>query len=265
MTTPYPLGRRVEHDPRSFAFALPVLPKAAISSKSWIRRVPVFDQGSLGSCTGNAAAGWIGTDNAVRTGRTVTPINSPGVVSVPVDEALAVQIYSVGTSLDEFSGEYPPDDTGSSGVGVSKALVKLGLISKYTHAFSYDAMRAALQNGPVLWGTVWYNSMFETDADGFLIVDPKSGEAGGHELCVSGLQVGTSGDVLGGYNSWGDGWGINGYFKVRSSDMVYLLSQDGDVTQPVTVPPLVISNQAHLDATLAWARGKGLTWTGYTP
>ena len=280
--TPYPLGRRVEHDPRSFAFALPVLPKAAILSQSWTRRVPVFDQGNLGSCTGNAAAGWLATDNAARTGRTTVtvaqnmtlhaefdaPVRSGQYTltsTVPVDEDLAVRIYSLGTTLDEFSGAYPPDDTGSSGVGVSKALSSLGLITKYTHAFSYDAMRAALQNGPVLWGTVWYYSMFDTDADGFLIVDPASGEAGGHELCVSDLQVGSMGDVLSGYNSWGLGWGLGGSFKVKSSDMIRLLSQDGDVTQPVWELPPVISNQAHLDATLAWGRGKGLHWNGYTP
>jgi hypothetical protein len=182
-------------------------------------------------------------------------------VSVPVDEALAVRIYSLGTSLDEFAGEYPPDDTGSSGVGVSKAMFKLGLGSKYNHAFSYDSMRAALQDGPVMWGTVWYNSMFETDADGFLIVDPQSGVAGGHELCVSGLQLGALAgeDVLSGYNSWGSGWGQNGMFKVRASHMAALLAQDGDVTQPVSAAPKpVLTGQQFYDKIKEVAKTGGL-------
>ncbi len=262
MTTPYPLGRRVEHDDRSFAFALPVLPKRAIVSRDWTRRVPVFDQGSLGSCTGNAAAGWLATDNAARIGRTVVSITGSSQI-LPVDENLAVRIYSLGTELDEFSGQFPPDDTGSSGVGVSKALFNLGLITKYNHAFSVDALKTALQTGPVMWGTVWFNSMFDLDAHGYLVVTPSSGEAGGHEIVISGYDTTT--DVYFVQNSWGPDWGAGGCFFVKGSDMTYLLSQDGDVTQPVWTPPPVIGNQAHLDQTLAWGRGKGLHWDGYTP
>jgi hypothetical protein len=282
--TPYPLGRRVSHDDRSLAYAIPVIPRRAIKSVNWTRRVPIFDQGNLGSCTGNAAAGWIATDNAARQGQTNVTISTSGAgvyrtpvpekivvesastVNVPVDEALAVKIYSLGTRLDEFSGEYPPDDTGSSGLGVSKALVSLGVIKTYNHAFSLDALKTALQTGPVLWGTVWYYSMFRPDPYGILNVDVSSGEAGGHELVIAGYSV--ESQMFHGDNSWGTGWGSDGSFSVKETDMAYLLSRDGDITQPVWSPapkPVVVSNQTHLDQTLAWARGKGLHWEGYTP
>lgn len=35
----------------------------------WERRVPIWDQGGIGSCTGHAMAGLIGTDGLGRTGR----------------------------------------------------------------------------------------------------------------------------------------------------------------------------------------------------
>lgn len=44
------LGRRVFHDPRSLAYAHPVLPKSAIQTVEWTRRIPILDQGRLGSC-----------------------------------------------------------------------------------------------------------------------------------------------------------------------------------------------------------------------
>jgi hypothetical protein len=70
MPTDPRLGRHVQHDPRSLRYAHGVLPKTAIKTVDWTRRAPIFDQGQLGSCTGNAAAGLLGTDSATRPGLT---------------------------------------------------------------------------------------------------------------------------------------------------------------------------------------------------
>ncbi|WP_069769813.1 hypothetical protein [Streptomyces sp. LUP30] len=234
MPTHPPLGRRVEHDPRSLAYAHGVLPKTAIRSVDWTRRAPIFDQKTLGSCTGNAAAGLLCTDSAARPG--LTSVTLDGAV-LPIDEGLAVKVYSLATQLDQFEGAYPPDDTGSSGLGAAKALKKLGLASGYTHAFSLDAVKSALQTGPVMVGTPWLESMFDPDPKtGFVRVDRTSETAGGHEYVISAYNA--SAEAFRIDNSWGDGWGINGSIWIDEGDLRWLLSQQGDVTVPVwaTVP-----------------------------
>jgi hypothetical protein len=234
-----PLGRHVEHDPRSLAFAHGVLPKTAIKTVDWTRRAPIFDQGDLGSCTGNAATGLLGTDSTARTGLTSITVNG-GVV--PVDEDLAVHVYELATQLDGIKGTYPPDDTGSSGIGAAKALKKLGLAVSYTHAFSLDALKSALQTGPVMVGTVWLESMFDPDpTTGFVKVDRKSQVAGGHEYVLSAYDATRQAFRID--NSWGDSWGVRGSAWFQESDVQWLLSQQGDVTvpawatAPVPTPP----------------------------
>ena len=233
MTTPHPLGRHVEHDPRSLQFAHGVLPKTAIKSVDWTRRAPIFDQQSLGSCTGNAAAGLVGTDFAARTGLTSVTVNGQ---TLPVDEDLAVEVYKLATTLDDIRGSYPPDDTGSSGLGAAKALKKLGLATGYTHAFSLDALKSALQSGPVMVGTVWLDSMFDPTAAGNITVDRKSQVAGGHEYVLSAYDANAR--QFRADNSWGESWGVRGSAWITEADMQWLLSQQGDVTVPVwaTVP-----------------------------
>ena len=53
------LGRHVEHDPQSRAFSAGT---AAIKTVSYKRHGAAFDQGELGSCTGNAMAGVLMTE-----------------------------------------------------------------------------------------------------------------------------------------------------------------------------------------------------------
>jgi hypothetical protein len=229
-----PLGRLVEHDPRSLQFAHGVLPKTAIKTVDWTRRAPIFDQGNLGSCTGNAAAGLLGTDSAARAGLTSATI---GTSVVPVDEDLAVKVYELATQLDSIKGIYPPDDTGSSGIGAAKALKSLGLATSYTHAFSLDALKSALQTGPVMVGTVWLESMFDPDpTTGFVTVDRKSQVAGGHEYVLSAFDATRLAFRID--NSWGDSWGVRGSAWFTQADVQWLLSQQGDVTVPawVTAP-----------------------------
>lgn len=228
------LGRRVEHDPRSLAYAHGVLPKTAIKSVDWTRRAAIFDQGSRSSCTGNAAAGLLCTDFNRRLG--LTSVSIDGHV-YPVDEDLAVKVYSLATQLDQFEGAYPPDDTGSSGIGAAKALKKLGLATGYTHAFSLDALKSALQSGPVMVGTVWLESMFDVRSNtGYVIVDRKSAVAGGHEYVLSSYDAFALAFRID--NSWSESWGVRGSAWITEADMQWLLSQQGDVTIPVwaTVP-----------------------------
>jgi hypothetical protein len=262
------LGRHVRHDLRSAQYAVGVKPRSAIQTVKWARRIPILDQGSIGDCVSNALTGVLGTDSRARTGLTsvTVPADPVGVFDAgtyPLDEAFALRMYSLVTALDAYPGQYPPTDTGSDGLGAMAAAQALGLAVRYLHAFSVSAVKSALQDGPVLWGTLWLNSMFTTDSDGFLVVDRSSGEAGGHELTLTGYNRST--DVYDGDNSWGTSFGIGGSFKIQGSDLKWLLTQGGDITVPVwsvtpsPVPPPTVTDAEFWRVAKAWAAGKNLT------
>lgn len=213
------LGRHVEHDPRSRNHAFGVT--ASILRHVKHRRYGgVFDQGDLGSCTGNAAAGAMNTE----------PLHL--LHKHLLQEKDAVQLYESATILDGFPGSYPPDDTGSSGLAVAKAAKQKGLISGYKHAFGIDEALAALQVAAVITGVNWYEDFDNPLADGFVMLGGQI--RGGHEFLVReyGPQHTNSplDDVVGSDNSWGHGWGHAGRFFFTVRTWGELLEQDGDVT-----------------------------------
>ena len=237
-SNPYRTGRSVEHDPRSLSFAVGVLPKSAISAVSWTRRIPILTQGDLGSCTGNAGTGWLGTDSRGRTAYSYALVTATGAAnshglfaarSYTLDEKFATKLYSLSTILDNIRGQYPPTDSGSSGIGTAKALVTLGLAVSYTHAFSMAALNSALQYGPVMIGIPWYKSMFDPGKDGLITVDKGSGTAGGHELALTAWDGSNRYRVA---NSWGTSWGQSGYGYLTTASLTALLADQGDVTVP---------------------------------
>src|SRR5690242_14977225 len=98
---PHRTGRHVVHDERSFSYAYFAIPYGALKSVRWDRRIPVLDQGSIGSCTANAATGWLGTDNAKRRGL-------QEVAGLSLDEQYALGFYHDETVADSIGGVYPP-------------------------------------------------------------------------------------------------------------------------------------------------------------
>ena len=244
-----PLGRHVNHDPRSLRFLVGA-PARALKSVQHERVIPVLDQGSLGMCTGAASTGAVGTAPLF----TALPADHP---TLDIDYARGV--YSDATRVDPFPGEYPPDDTGSDGLSVAKVLKNRGLISGYLHATSLSAMQAALQDTPVIVGTYWYSGMDEPDAKGFVSVT--GSVRGGHEYEVVGIDV--DAEVFTCVNSWGTSFGLGGYFKVRFADMDRLLGEEGDCTQllPLTVaPPAPAPVDKDLAAWWAFTRSWANRW-----
>src|SRR3954452_8283424 len=77
-------------------------------------------------------------------------------------------------------GEFPPDDVGSSRLGVAKAAKALGYISAYHHAFGLEHALAALTLGPVVVGFDWLERCDEPDKDGFVRYEGRS--RCGHEV-----------------------------------------------------------------------------------
>jgi hypothetical protein len=198
------LGRHLHHDPKSLDYPMADFLDRSVplASRRWMRKLPALDQGNLGSCTGNACTGHLATH----------PLHMPsGWKGLHYNEATAVDLYSLATQIDEFPGQYPPEDTGSSGVGVLKAAQQKGWIDNYFWGFSLDdALRWLSQKSTIIVGTIWTDQMFTPDANGFLI--PKGSVAGGHEYELTALTItdSTPGQEQGWVemeNSWTPSWG----------------------------------------------------------
>lgn len=234
MTTPYPLGRNVNHDPRSLAYPFKA-DGITVTPIRWKRDAPTWDQGQLGSCTGNASCGLLVTD----------PFYATLPAGTVIDESTAVSVYSDATKIDGAPGSYPPDDTGSDGLSVAKILKSRGLISGYTHVFSAQDALKALSTQPLITGTNWYNSMFSPDANGVISIAAGDQPAGGHEYILDEIKIENGVTYIGMQNSWGSSWGIQGRAYMTLDTFTRLLSEQGDVTAfvpiskpaPVPVPP----------------------------
>lgn len=213
------LGRHVEHDERSKNYPVPRLATPP-KSVQYDRHCPPFDQGNLGSCTGNAMAGVLMTD----------PFWKPGRI---LAEADAVRLYSEATHLDNIRGSYPPDDTGSSGLAVAKAARKEGWISSYQHAFGLDHLLHGLSQRPGLLGMHWYTSFDSPLPTGECPLTAGATVRGGHE--VEMFRLDTQNQQVWCYQSWGPTWGGlgNGTFWFSFQTLTRLLAEQGDATFPV--------------------------------
>lgn len=205
------LGRFVEHDERSWNFQAERAP--ALVSVLHHRRSKPFDQGQLGSCTGNAMTGLLDT----------APFTHSH-----LGERTALKLYEYATTVDSDPGSYPPDDTGSSGLAVAKAAKHYGYITKYSHAFGLQHALAALALAPVITGMNWYDSFDQPGPDGLITITPDASVRGGHEVEVLGLDVDAQTVRI--CNSWDTSWGDAGYCTLGWSDWDRLLSEQGDVT-----------------------------------
>jgi hypothetical protein len=218
------LGRHIRQDSRSALYPYRARAGVVISAQLWARRIPILDQGDLGSCTGNALTGALGTDPDYAD----LPAGHPA-----LDEAEAVKLYSAATKLDDYPGSYPPQDTGSDGISVCKAAQAAGLISGYTHCTDLPMMEAALMAGPVIVGVNWYDSFDRPDSTGYVEISADAFVRGGHEFLVRGIDPASQ--RFRADNSWGTSWGDGGSFQFSYATMTRLLAEQGDCTVPVPV------------------------------
>jgi hypothetical protein len=209
------LGRHVEHDPRSRAYAAGRAPKI-ISVKHEARGLPL-DQGQIGSCTANALCGALDSAPNLNGGS-------------PLAELDAVSLYELETQLE--GQPYPPNDPGGTGLMVCKAAKQKGLITAYHHAFGIDHALHTLVERPVITGINWYSSFDNPDPQtGLVELAPGAHIRGGHEIVAD--EIDAENRLVWFWNSWGPTWGIGGRFCMSFDTWAQLLEEQGDVTVPI--------------------------------
>lgn len=131
-------------------------------------------------------------------------------------------LYDECQRNDTWPGE---DYDGTSVRAGAKVLQRRGFIGEYRWAWDAGTVvDALLRVGPVVVGSWWYRDMFYPDEEGNLSV---SGErAGGHAYVLNGVN--TERGIVRVKNSWGRGWGKDGYGYLRIEDLDRLLSEQGE-------------------------------------
>lgn len=226
---PHPLGRHEHHDPRSLEHPFMAPAPVQYTSQLWPDNAPVLNQGSIGGCVG-----WTGADvlNTAQFDALRAKVNAGAYYGNPE----GLRLYELSTQDDGMGPAYPPDDRGSSGLGLAKALLSLGLISSYTHAFGFAHFQQAIEFAPVAVGTLWTQDMFQPDAGTGLVHVGQLTEdnvAGGHEYMVRGIDYANR--QVRARNHWTPEWGDGGEFLIGFEDFEELLANNGDVT--VLHPP----------------------------
>ena len=204
------LGRRHAPDERDQAYMLAPPKRTERTHRSWYDNGWWGDQGATPMCVGYAWAHYIED----------SPVTHPKAGAQVQPEFL----YHAAQLVDEWPGT---DYEGTSVRAGAKALQKMGIIGEYLWAPDMAAIaKTVLEQGPVIMGTDWYNSMFEPDSKGLLSLDTSSGIAGGHAYVVNGYNVWTN--LFRIKNSWSRSWGIKGHALIHADDLGRLLAADGE-------------------------------------
>lgn len=205
------------HDPASRGYAATELvPDEPVRDVRWrpTRALPL-DQGREGSCTGHAIMTAIGT----------APQGFEGVT-----HSAAVQVYKLAQRFDEWPGDHYEGTSVNAAMKVGRML---GWWTEYRWAFGVDDMRRAIQLGPLVLGVPWHAGMYETDAEGVVVV--RGQQIGGHCITCVGWSIDYAGRGPGFWwlNSWGRGYGNGGAAFVPETTMVGLVEGVGECAVPV--------------------------------
>lgn len=229
------LGRTLEHDPLSRNYPFVGRKVVKPKNRNWACNAPILDQGDVGSCEGNTAVEWLNSVvNLTQRKQYNHAAGKKGLLSTRfLVESNAVDLYSRATGLDndDIPGKYLPDDTGTSAVGIAKAMQQVGAIGSYTWTFGWDHFLSAIDMGPVMLGTNWYDGMFDPDSRGY--VQPAATDqdpVGGHAYLGRRIDY-SLGRVLC-RNHWTAEWGIKGEFWLTFATLKRLLAEQGDVLVP---------------------------------
>jgi C1A family cysteine protease len=217
-------------DQRDHLYSAPPQYLKALPPTTDMRRQcpPVYNQGALGSCTANAIAGAIEFDRMKQKLSDFVPSRlfiyyNERVIegTVPIDSGAMLRdgIKSVASDGVCPEPEWPYDITKFT----KKPTAKCYADAKLDRAISYQSilqdlnqMKGCLASGfPFIFGFTVYES-FETEAVTTTGHAPMPGwgerPVGGHAVMAVGYDDAKQWFVV--RNSWGDGWGLKGYFTM---------------------------------------------------
>lgn len=202
------LGRLPAPDPRDQNFRLAtLLPPAPLRTSKYYWSGWFGDQGQTSACVGYS---W----TAYLTAGPTTQVTQDW-------DRHARKTYKQAQTLDEWEGE---DYDGTSVRAGAKALQAQGFITEYRWAFTIDeTVRAVLDIGPVVVGTVWTEAMFYP-VDGK--IQPDGPIVGGHAYLIDGANLDRGTVRI--KNSWGRDWGNNGRVSMTISHLAHLLDMEGE-------------------------------------
>ena len=217
-------------DQRDFLFAAPVIPQQLPPSVDLRPQCPaVYDQGQLGSCTGNAIAGAFQFDemkqqlaNAFQPSRLFIYYNERAMEgTVNSDSGAQIRDGIKGVANQGVCSEdLWPYNIASFAEKPSDNCYQVAAQNKVTRylrlAQNLNLMKACLSDGyPFVFGFTVYDS-FESQqvAQTGVVPMPTSGEGvlGGHAVVAVGYDEASQRFTV--RNSWGTGWGMQGYFTM---------------------------------------------------
>lgn len=204
-----------ERDLRAVNLMATYLPAVAIPKVRLWEPGPVLDQGQTPECVAYATTAW---EEGAQVMDSPSSIDTPDV------------LYAKAQAIDQI----PLPHEGTTVRAAMEVMKTQGRLGRYLWAQNEAELWTwVMTQGPAVIGILWLNSMFETDRQGFVIVDRASGEAGGHAVKVYG------GSKAGSYyclqNSWGDWGALHGRFRIKRADMAWLLSQQGEACGAIEV------------------------------
>jgi C1A family cysteine protease len=215
-------------DARDYLYAAPLMrfPKGLPSSVDLRSECPpIYDQGQLGSCTGNGIAGAIEFDQRKQGTKEFTPSRlfiyyNERVMENTVNQDAGAQvrdgIKSVATIGAPPETDWPYDITRFKDAPSQGAYsdAKLDLVTSYSRvAQNLTQMQGCLAEGyPFVFGFTVYES-FEGDDVARTGIVPMPGTdetvVGGHCVVAVGYDDTKRTFII--RNSWGTDWGIKGY------------------------------------------------------
>lgn len=216
-----------KHDTRSLNYPIRELigSSVKIKPKMWKEGV-VLDQGTEGACVG---FGW----TAELLAQPVAPRIQPKTI---VADSFARQVYREAQKIDEWPGE---NYSGTSVLAGAKIIQSRGFMDSYRWCFGINDIRDTLiTTGPVVLGVPWYFSMYYTNLNGLVTVDPLSPNVGGHCILLTGyapsMKFGrNSYEVYRWRNSWGKKYGKGGSGFIKAADLDFLIKQSGEACVPI--------------------------------
>lgn len=209
------LGRQVVHDPVSRLFARRGSPVNRDTWKTKYNRIydpcPNPNQ-TIGNCTGCAKAMRFNTVGA----RTTAVVHK-----MP----FADKIYSWASANDPWAEQWPPTDTGSSGLAAAKAAQFYGIGGEYRWLFggADETVQSIMDGETVEFGIWWPEGGFNPYMTKYgMRIDLTGPDRGGHQLVARGYHEPTDSILA---RCW---WGDFRDVLIARAQVDDFLHRDGD-------------------------------------